>query len=125
MTSCLPCVLAKGGAGETVVVTVVAMDAEPAPSLLTVAVAMGGGGVAAADAVAVAMGGGHVQMRTCVESDDGRGRVDACGRSSAERHGHASCAVASRSAVAPASAHAPSIALSEKMTTGRGLILCP
>ena len=36
------------------------MDAEPAPSLLTVAVAMGGGGVAAADAVAVAMGGGGV-----------------------------------------------------------------
>ena len=66
-TGCLPCTLAEGGAGEMVAVAVmepdasrltetvpdaVVMDAEPAPSLLTVAVAVGGGGVAAADAVA-------------------------------------------------------------------------
>ena len=66
---CLPCTLAEGGAGEAMVVAVavmepdasrvtetvpdgLVMDAEPAPSLLTVAVAVDGGGVAAADAVA-------------------------------------------------------------------------
>ena len=70
MTGCLPCAmgLAEGGAGEAMVVAVavmepdasrvtetvpdgLVMDAEPAPSLLTVAVAvLGGGGVTAADA---------------------------------------------------------------------------
>ena len=65
VTGCLPCALAEGGAGETVVVAVavmepdasgvaetvpdaVVMDAEPAPSLLTVAVAVVGGGAAVA-----------------------------------------------------------------------------
>ena len=59
--------LAEGGAGEAMVVAVavmepdasrvtetvpdgLVMEAEPAPSLLTVAVAVGGGGVPAADA---------------------------------------------------------------------------
>ena len=63
MTGCLPCALAEGGAGEAMVVAVAVieldasrlttetvpdalmMDAEPAPSLLTVAVAVGGAGV--------------------------------------------------------------------------------
>ena len=67
--SCALGLAAEGGAGEAMVVAVaqavmepdasrvtetvpdgLVMDAEPAPSLLTVAVAVGGGGVAAADA---------------------------------------------------------------------------
>ena len=76
----MPSALAEGGAGEAMVVAVAVMepdasrvtetvpdglmmDAEPAPSLLTVAVAVGGGGVGAA------AGGGGVAAADAVAAE--------------------------------------------------------